>query len=104
MNQSSLTTFRIFMAKFKLESFDKVNWISRGGLIDATNGELYVSGLYNVITTVVTVGFGDLEFYTIDEKLAAIVLMLVGNFTFSMMQGHFVSILSTIDNVESEYL
>jgi hypothetical protein len=45
-----------------------------------------------------------LEYYNVAEKLSAIVLMLVGNFTFSMMQGHFNSILSTIDNVESEYL
>jgi|LauGreDrversion4_2_1035121.scaffolds.fasta_scaffold1402977_1 hypothetical protein len=92
------------MAKFKLESFDENNWISRGKLIDATNGEVYVSGLYHIITTVVTVGFGDFEFFSSSEKLAAIVLMLVGNITFSMLQGHFNSILSTIDNVESEYL
>jgi Ion channel len=92
------------MAKSKLESYDKINWISRGMLVDATNGELYVNGLYHIITTVVTVGFGDLEFFSTSEKLAAIVLMLVGNITFSMMQGHFNSILSNIDNVESEYL
>lgn len=30
--------------------------------------------------------------------------MLLGNFTFSLMQGHFWSIFSNFDDVESEYL
>lgn len=92
------------MAKFKIEYFDTDNWISKGGLTDVGDIELYISGLYLTITTVVTVGFGDVIFQSMIEKFAAIILMLVGNFTFSMMQGHFNSILSTIDNVESEYL
>ena len=92
------------MAKFKIEFYDNDNWISKGKLNDASNTEIYISGLYLTITTVVTVGFGDLPFQSDIEKVAAIFLMLIGNFTFSMMQGHFHSILSTIDNVESEYL
>jgi hypothetical protein len=87
------------MGKFKLDYFEKNNWISKGKLVDVGDGELYVSGLYHIITTIVTVGFGDYEFISLPEKLSAIVLMLVGNFMFSMMQGHFNSILSTIDNV-----
>jgi len=30
--------------------------------------------------------------------------MLIGNFTFSLMQGHFHSILTTLDDVECEHL
>jgi hypothetical protein len=34
-----LTAFRIFIAKFKIESFETDNWLSRGKLTDKGNGE-----------------------------------------------------------------
>ncbi len=73
-------------------------------LEDANDFEIYVNALYLIVATVVTVGFGDLLFQSLEEKSAAIILMLIGNFTFSLMQGHFHSILTTLDDVECEHL
>jgi len=80
------------------------NWITFSKMEDASMFDVYVTGFYLTTATIVTVGFGDIPFFTYYDKLTAIVLMLLGNITFSLLQGHFQSIISSLDHVQSEYL
>lgn len=48
----------IFTARFDEDS--KKNWIYKMNLVDAPISELYVSAFYFTVTTIVTVGYGDI--------------------------------------------
>jgi voltage-gated potassium channel Kch len=49
---------RIFFAKFDATS--KINWIFDGGYNDIEEFELYVTSYYFTVTTIMTVGYGDI--------------------------------------------
>lgn len=49
---------RIFFAKF--DSTSKINWIFDGGYNDIEEFELYVTSYYFTVTTIMTVGYGDI--------------------------------------------
>ena len=53
------------------------NWIASTGLQNATVGEKYVNALYWVITTMATVGYGDIKPQTTEERIIAIVIMVI---------------------------
>jgi hypothetical protein len=57
-NIESIIVYRIFVARFEPES--KNNWIYQTGYIDTGDTELYITSFYFTVTTIVTVGFGDI--------------------------------------------
>ena len=50
--------YRIFVARFDEQS--KINWIYSKDMQDTDNANLYVTSFYFVVTTLVTVGYGDI--------------------------------------------
>lgn len=48
----------IFFAKFDLSS--KINWIFDAGCNDLDEFELYITSYYFTVTTIMTVGYGDI--------------------------------------------
>lgn len=105
----------IFTAKFDESS--KKNWIYKMNLEDAPVSELYVSAFYFTVTTIVTVGYGDITAQNVAEKCLCTLLMLIGVIAFSFGTGALSSIISnydssqaklqekmqTLDNIKSEY-
>ena len=92
--------FRILVARF--DDTSKRNWIYEKGLIDVGNWELYVSSFYFIVTTLVTVGYGDICAQSVSEKLLCILLMLLGVVAFSFATGSLASILSSYDSKEAQ--
>jgi voltage-gated potassium channel Kch len=56
---SLLIFIRIFFAKF--DSTNKINWIFESGVNDSEEFELYVTSYYFTVTTIMTVGYGDIK-------------------------------------------
>lgn len=54
--------------------------------------------MYFVLTTLTTVGFGDISGGTINERIMCIILMCIGVFAFSFSIGSLSSMLSTLDS------
>ena len=65
-----------------------------------SDGEQYLTSIYFTITTITTVGYGDISGGTFSEKIAAIVLMLLGVISFSVASASLSSIFASFDNDE----
>lgn len=78
-----------FVALFEIEHFHADNWIETKGLLDASAYARYVASLYWAVTTILTVGYGDITPVSTNEQWFAIVAMAIGC-------GMFAYILNTI--------
>lgn len=79
----------------------KNNWIYIKGYIDASYGDIYITSFYFTVTTLVTVGYGDITANNNAEKLMCIVLMMLGVVAFSLTTGALSSIIASYDSREA---
>jgi L-rhamnose isomerase len=73
------------------------NWITGSGFEDLGNYSLYNAAFYFTVTTIVTVGYGDITAKNLGERIFCIFLMFFGVFTFSFGTGIIASIISSYD-------
>ena len=85
----------------KMQNFSSDCWVVRYGLMDTPPGEQYLTSIYFSITTLVTVGYGDISPATNTEIVVVILWMLVGVGFYSFTVGSLSSFLSSIDTRES---
>ncbi|CDW80054.1 cation channel family protein [Stylonychia lemnae] len=85
----------IFIAK--LEDNQRTTWIFKSGFEDYGNAELYMTSFYYTVTTIVTVGYGDIHAYTVSEKILSITLMIIGVVSFSYASGTLTNIINNQD-------
>ena len=64
---------------------------------DLEDTETYVLAVYFIVTTVATVGYGDITCATSEERVFCIILMMVGVLAFTFISGALSSILSNYD-------
>jgi hypothetical protein len=86
-----------------IASMDYPNWIVAAGLLDADNITLYINGLYFNLTTVFTIGYGDIHSVNLYERLFNIVVMLVGVLFYSFAITSLSNIVVKIDKKEKIY-
>jgi len=60
-----------------------------------------VTSFYFTVTTVLTVGYGDICAFSLGEKVFCILLMVVGVISFSFSTGAISSIISSYDSKEA---
>jgi voltage-gated potassium channel len=77
-------------------------WIALGG--DTAGGSRYVGGLYWSVTTLCTVGYGDLTPKNDPQRLYACFAMLLGVGAYGFVIGNIASILANIDPVRASHL
>lgn len=65
------------------------------------NIEWYMIAFYFVMTTITTVGYGDVTAKNMVEKIFAIIIMLVGVMTFSFVAGSLTSIITQFDHAQA---
>ena len=69
---------------------------------DVDNVSLYISAFYFTVTTLLTVGYGDISAQSIPEKLLCILMMIIGVISFSFATGALSSIISNYDSSEAK--
>jgi len=79
----------------------KNNWISIGGYMDSDDSEKYTVAFYFTVTTIVTVGYGDVTPKNDAERIFCVILMLIGVISFSFLTSTLTSIITTIDANEA---
>ena len=71
----------------KLDNLAPDTWVVRYGLIDVSKSEIYLTSVYYIMTTITTVGYGDISGETINERIMCLFLFFFGVFTFSFSIG-----------------
>lgn len=83
----------------RLDKFSANNWILSLGYADSSDElKLYLSSFYFVITTITTVGYGDISGFNELEKIFCCILMILGVISFSFATGSLSSILTQQDS------
>lgn len=62
-------------------------------MMDSTPRELYVAAFYFIVTTLVTVGYGDLTAKSEIERIVCCLLMIIGVLSYSYMTGLLTSLI-----------
>jgi len=91
---------RIFIGRYDENS--KETWIYQRDFVTKSELELYVSSMYFTVTTVLTVGYGDITAVSMTEKCFCVLMMLVGVFSFSFSTGTLSAIIQSIDERDSQ--
>ncbi len=81
-----------------LEGFPDQCWVVRGGIHQAPIFTQYLRSLYWTITTMTTVGYGDITPVLDVEYILAIIVMLMGASIYAFMIGNIASLVSRLDS------
>lgn len=86
----------------KLEDFSPDTWVTRLGFQDGDSIDLYIVAFYWTLTTVTTVGYGDVNAGTVPERVYNLFIMSFGVLMYSFAIGSLSSIVSTLDSKTAE--
>eukprot|EP00347_Sterkiella_histriomuscorum_P023005 403336321 len=89
----------IFVANF---DDSKRNWVFQNNYQDLPNFNLYIISYYFTVTTIVTVGYGDITAQNTGERIIAIFLMIIGVISFSFASGSLSSLISNYDSSQAK--
>jgi hypothetical protein len=78
------------------------NWIFAGSYNDKSPFELYVISFYWAITTLSTVGYGDISAHNSAERLMCSLTMLIGIFVYSYVISSITNLLGNLDTRKTE--
>jgi len=94
----------IWYLQAKLNENDPTNWLTRQEEVLGDSGlfYIYISSLYYIIATTVTVGYGDIQAGNSIERIVAVVMMFIGAFIYSFIIGTLSSIMLARDAKEQE--
>jgi len=79
------------------------NWIWAKGMEDASILNRYLTSLYWITQTVITVGYGDIPISNSTERIVAILAMFAGVIFFSVTVGSLTSIIRKLDKRGMEF-
>jgi hypothetical protein len=95
--------FWIFIANtFNDETDGDSNWIKKGEFTDLSAFELYVTSFYFAMTTITTVGYGDIRGNSTTERVICIFLHLIGVLSYSFASGSLTSIIANYDQINQK--
>ena len=87
----------------KVQNFPVDCWIIRYNLQNYSNFYIYLSAVYWVVTTITTIGFGDITPRNNSEKIFTIIVMCFGVSLYSITIGNLITLITSIDQ-KKKYL
>jgi hypothetical protein len=91
----------VICANFNEDSTDTTNWMREYGiedLDDFSNAHRYFVSLYWTITTITTVGYGDISGNNDLERMFSLFMMIIGISCFSFLNGALASFFQSLDS------
>ena len=71
-------------------------------ILNEDNFELYATSFYYTVSTITTVGYGDISGQNTLERLICIIIMIIGVISFSFATGSLSSILQNYDQANAK--
>jgi CRP-like cAMP-binding protein len=87
----------LFYLAAKVDEFGPETWVYRHNVQNFSIDEKYTTSLYWAITTLGTIGYGDLVPRTVNEKLLAMVWMIIGVYVVSYSVGSLTSFYADVN-------
>ncbi|KAG9413513.1 hypothetical protein AC1031_012738 [Aphanomyces cochlioides] len=84
-------------------SGNPLSWMTVYGIDDDGTQTQYITSLYWAVVTILTIGYGDVPVVTVQEKGIAIVCMIVGCGTYSLIIGSVCGVLSSLDEATTDF-
>lgn len=85
----------------RVEGLGPETWVMARGLVDKAPADLYVASMYWTVTTLATIGYGDIVPNNAVERVMAIVWMLLGVSFYSFMISSLGNFLHNLDSKET---
>lgn len=92
----------LFYFLARLQGLDPSTWVYSKGLLDAINANIYIWALYWNLTTVTTVGYGNIIPFSWIEKIYTTVVISIGVVMYSFFIGTFSMLITTMKEKENE--
>ena len=89
----------VFTGDLSADEPNENNWIKEQGLAGKSKYEIYISAIYFTVTTITTVGYGDISGTNTLEKTMCICLMICGTFLFALASGSITTIMQNFDQI-----
>jgi hypothetical protein len=86
-----------------IENFPADNWVMLSGIRFADRFTQYIRSFYWTITTMTTVGYGDITPHGNGEYLFTSMVMLIGASLYAYIIGNIASLLSNIDSTKASF-
>ena len=86
----------VFLAEFDADPLD--SWRYGDPYIHYDKFDLYITSVYYVVTTMSTVGYGDISGGTTLERIYCIILMLTGVIAFNLISGALGALITNYDS------
>ncbi len=88
----------------RFSNFEEDSWVVRYGYENKSIGEQYLAGVYFIITTVTTVGYGDNHALSSAEKIFCCILMIIGVISYTLAISYLASIINARDRRQAKLL
>jgi len=79
------------------------NWIHSGDYQKLTNSQLYITSFYFTITTMTTVGYGDISGTNTIERITCCILMIMGVLFFTYTSGTITNIITNEEEINKKF-
>ena len=93
----------IFLGAHNQDNENVTNWIDAFDFDLNAMSEMYTIAVYWTITTITTVGYGDISATSTAERIFACFIMIIGVIAFSFSTGSLSSIISNVDSRQAAY-
>ena len=85
------------------DSASPMNWIISNEYTELTTFELYTTSFYFTITTMTTVGYGDISGTNTGERIVCCILMIMGVLFFTYVSGTITNIITNEEEENKKY-
>ncbi|MCO4769819.1 MAG: cyclic nucleotide-binding domain-containing protein [Deltaproteobacteria bacterium] len=93
----------LWFAQSALAGHPPDSWVARQGLVDASTAEQYLRALYWSVTTMTTVGYGDITPVGGQEYATTVFVMLLGTVVHALLIGAFAAAIAGLDIARTRF-